>query len=260
MKRIPIICIICSILFFFTSCASAPHVKKYYKKLEEQTVFVETIDSAKAVACREEGYEADKTSPLCETLLSELPELHGRYAGTGTFVKHNGKIIVLTAEHVCFPDEVPDEVKRGNVTLQVEKSTKITVSSRDFSSKAKIIKKDAGLDLCILELEKEPKVRVAKIAKRAPARGDMIFYAGAPFGMMSDEFLLTYSGQYSGKLNGSMVFALPCAQGASGSGIRNRRNRIVSMVQRVHPSFNHVCFGVSTDQLIQFMSTKPTGQ
>ena len=261
MKPISIICIICTTFIFFTSCQSSnAYVKKYYKKLDEQTVFVETQESASVAACIEDNYLGELPSPLCATLLRELPDLSARYVGTGTFVKYNGKTTVLTAEHVCYPNEVPDEVRRDGVTLTISKTSKVKINSREFTANAKILKKDAALDLCILELDDEPDVRVAKIAKKRPKRADHIFYAGAPYGLMSENFLLTYEGKYSGTLRGAMVFSLPCAQGASGSAIRNHRNRIVSMVQRVHPGFNHVCFGVSTESLIDFMSNEPTSE
>jgi len=50
------------------------------------------------------------------------------------------------------------------------------------------------------------------------------------------------------------VFALPCAPGASGSSIRDDQNMIVSMVQRVHSKFHHICFGVNTSAIREFLS------
>ena len=76
--------------------------------------------------------------------------------------------------------------------------------------------------------------------------------------MISESFLLTYDGYYSGKMDENMIFALPCASGASGSSIRNAKNEIISMVQKVHTGFNHICYGISTKSLREFVFGKVT--
>ena len=138
--------------FHFLSSEIAPYVKGYYNLVNEQTVFIQTVDVAKAAGCTEKGLPEGASSEMCEMLLSSLPDIHGSYVGSGTFIRHEGKIRVLTAEHVCFPDEVPDKVERGPVTIHVEKSSEISIASGNFRTKATIIKKDKELDLCILEL------------------------------------------------------------------------------------------------------------
>lgn len=257
MKHFLIIIIVGFLGIFFTSCqVNKTYVKKYYKKLNDQTVFVETTNIAKAAGCEQKNINFMSEEGICGILLQSLPDIHGRYVGTGTFISHQGKIRVLTAEHVCYPNEIPDVVDRDDVIIRVEKSSSIVVRSQNFSSTAKIIKKDKDLDLCILEVEEEIKIKPAKIARKSPERGSYIMYAGAPYGMISEDFLLTFDGTYSGDLDSAMVFSLPCAQGASGSSIRNRKNKIISMVQRVHPEFSHICLGVSTEKLREFLSTK----
>ena len=253
MKTI-LLLIITIFCIFFTSCYTGKlRITNYYGILSEQTVLVETTDIAEAVGCKEETTGADKVSEICEMLLKNLPDIHGRYAGTGTFIRHHDKMRVLTAEHVCYPNEVPPTVKKGNITIEVKKTSEIIVRSGDFESKATIVKKDNDLDLCILELSDPPQVRPAKVSRKKPKRGAHVHYAGAPFGMMSDSFLLTFDGIYSGTLTENMVFSLPCASGASGSSIRNKRNEIISMVQKVHIEFSHVCYGVATKKLRDFL-------
>jgi len=232
------------------------HVKNYYKKLNDQTVFVETTDIVKAVGCEQKSADFLMEESICSFLLQNLPDIHGSYIGTGTFISHQGKTRVLTAEHVCYPAEMPDVIDRGDVIIRVERSSSIIVRSQHFSSAAKIVKKSKDLDLCILELEEEIKIKPAKIARKIPKRGSYVVYAGAPYGMISEALLLTFEGTYSGDSISSMVFSLPCAPGASGSSIRNRKNKIISMVQRVHPEFSHICVGVSTAKLRDFLSTK----
>lgn len=254
MKSLTTITIVILLALLFTSCQiRAPHVKGYYNLINEQTVFIETVDVARAAGCTEKGLPLGARSEVCEALLASLPDIHGRYVGSGTFIQHEGRIRVLTAEHVCFPDEVPDKVERESVTIYVEKSSEISVASGNFRTKATIIKKDKKLDLCILELSEQPLIRTPRFSLYSPARGDFVFYGGAPYGMISEKFLLTYDGYYSGELGENMIFSLPCASGASGSSIRNAKNEIISMVQKVHTGFNYICYGISTEALREFV-------
>jgi len=257
MKTILPLLIITISCGFFTSCHTGKlRITNYYGSLNEQTVFVETAVVAEAAKCINTDAKSEEDNEICDMLLKKLPDIHGRYVGTGTFIRHHDKMRVLTAEHVCYPDEVPPTVKKDNITIEVKATTRITVRSRNFESAATIIKKDNKLDLCILEIDdlsKPPKVKPAKISRKRPKRGAHVHYAGAPFGMMSDEFLLTFDGIYSGALMENMIFSLPCASGASGSSIRNKKNEIVSMVQKVHVDFHHVCYGVDTKKLRDFL-------
>jgi len=261
MKSVITVCIVVNIALLFISCqVRAPYVAGYYNLVNEQTVFIETVDTAKAAGCVEAGLVKGEASEVCEMLMQSLPDIHGKYVGTGTFIRHEGKIRVLTAEHVCFPDEVPDTVERGTVVIQVEKTTEITVASGKFRAEAKIIKKDKSLDLCILELSEQPLVRTPVFSLYSPKRGDFVFYGGAPYGMISENFMLVYDGYYSGKMHNNMIFSLPCASGASGSSIRNEKNEIISMVQKVHTGFNHICYGVSTEALRDFVFGKESSK
>ena len=143
MKSLTTLTIVLLLTFLFTSCQiRTPYVKGYYSLINEQTVFIETHDIARAAGCTEDGLPLGARSEMCEALLSSLPDIHGRYVGSGTFIRHEGKIRVLTAEHVCFPDEVPDKVEKESVTIYVEKSSEISVASGNFRAKATIIKKD----------------------------------------------------------------------------------------------------------------------
>ncbi len=252
---LPVSILSLSLLFFISCNPGHPHIKKYYSELDQQTVFVHTVETVRPSGCYEKGVPDGVESETCKLLLQNLPELSGRYVGTGTFIKYEKKIHVLTAEHVCNPDEFPATVERGNVVIGVSKTSKITINSRQFETNAKIIKLDPAHDLCLLELEQPPsKIKPAKIARKSPKRGHGVHYAGAPYGMISENFLLTFDGTYAGLLKPGMVFSLPCASGASGSSIRDKDNKIVSMVQRVHPNFNHICLGVSTKKLRGFLS------
>ena len=241
----------------FTSCHVVSHIPKpdLYTTLDQQTTYVETYSEIKAVGCS--GVKETMTEEACNSILSKLPNIYGRYMGTGTFVYYKNKLSVLTAEHVCWPDgDVPETITRGGISIKVQHKIKIDIKSQGFSTKAKIVKKNAALDLCMLELENQP-VRFfdpARVSPSEPIRGEKVYYAGGPMGMISDKALLTFKGMFAGEMWGMYMFGLPCAQGASGSSIRNSENLIISMVQRVHARFPHLCYGVDTESIRNFVN------
>jgi hypothetical protein len=128
------------------------------------------------------------------------------------------------------------------------------VSSAHYRSVGIIAKMDTIKDLCLVELENPPKNIVpAEVSTKSIMRGEYVSYAGAPHGMMSDNFMLVFEGIFSGYFNDSFIFSLPCARGASGSSIRDKSGKIISMVQRVHIKFRHICYGASTKDILEFL-------
>ena len=141
MRHLHNITIIATSLVFFTSCQiNRTHVKRYYSKLNDQTVFVETLNTARAASCDQSQTSLEENGDMCAELLANLPDIHSTFVGTGTFVKHSGKIRVLTAEHVCHADEIPDTMEQEGVVIKIDKTSSITIKSQLFSSSAKIIK------------------------------------------------------------------------------------------------------------------------
>lgn len=250
MKRTVPVLIILLMQVFYISCGSRG-LQRQYNKLNEQTVFVGNTVVIKAVRCQERGIE---NTPACIELLKKLPNIYESNSGSGTFIKHKGKIKVLTAEHVCRPDSAPQKIEKDDFVVEVLKESSIKIASQNFVSNGKVVKFNEEKDLCLVELEEQPDVDVAWVALYMPLRGSRIHYAGAPYSMMSEEFLLYFEGTYSGPMQEIEVFALPCAPGASGSSIRDDQNMIVSMVQKVHNKFHHICFGVNTSAIREFLS------
>ncbi len=145
MKSLLTVFIVATIAVLFISCQiRTSYVKSYYGLVNEQTVLVETVDIAKATRCTEKGLPEDTTGEICNMLMKSLPDIYGKYVGSGTFIRHKGKIRVLTAEHVCFPDEAPDKVEKGAITIYVSKSSSITVRSGKFKAEATIVRKKKG--------------------------------------------------------------------------------------------------------------------
>jgi hypothetical protein len=225
-----------------------------YKIIEKQTVLVESITTVKPDRC-ENSNISKKDNNVCQSLLKDLPPIRGISLGTGTFIKIDNEIVVLTAEHVCSPDYVPTKVSsKLGITIFTKIEHTININSRFFSGKGKIIKRNKHLDLCLLSLDSKPDVLAAKIAPAAPERGAKIHYAGAPFGLMTSDLLMLFEGYHAGTSGTFLAFAMPCERGTSGSGVRNNKNQVFSIVQRVNGRFKHMCYGVRTDLLNEFLS------
>jgi hypothetical protein len=215
----------------------------------DQAVFVEVMQIAMVESCE----QADGIPPVCQKLMAQLPPAVGHSIGSGTVVLHDRKLKVLTAGHVCIAEKVPETYTHRGVTIKVRSWSQVSVASKNYRSNGTVEKVSKEDDLCLIGLETIPKVEPARIAKSLPAMHDVVSYVGAPSGMMSDSFALKYDGRFSGNHFGSPVFAMPCAQGASGSSIRDNRGRIVSVVSRVNTHFHHICFGANLGKIRRFL-------
>lgn len=215
--------ILCVFLIIFTmswlSCTQRPtktrpnriidqNSRGAYSTLVEQTALVDVTTFAKPVGCKHN--ESSEMQKLCEKLLKKLPPIATRTVGTGTFIKHKKKIKVISAAHVCVPEDIPAEIKNKEITLIIKTDITIDVLSQSFSTKGKVEKLDSKNDLCILLLKKEPNVEPVIFATRQPQRGSKVYYAGAPHGMMSDTFLLMFHGTFAGTFAKGLIFSLPC--------------------------------------------------
>ena len=246
--------IICGTVIIFTlsSCCqglSNASSKSTYDLFVEQTALVKVVTKAEVVKC-----ESKEDPKICKELLKNYPPLTMGSTGTGTFISFRNQVHVLTVAHVCEKEKVPDIMSVEGVTLHVEVKHTIKVVRGKFVTRASIIRMDQKNDLCLLALEAEPEnVTLPKIAKKDPERGSYVHYAGAPYGMMSGDYMVTFNGTFAGSLGNGFGFSLPCAPGTSGASIRNKKGEIVSIVQRVVPDFKHLCYGGSTKSINEFL-------
>jgi hypothetical protein len=244
---------------FFTQCGIqgkniGPTIA-IYNLVEKQTVLVEVTNIIKPTRCENKSKLAKKED-LCSKILPELPPIHGSHVGTGTFIRLDGEIVVLTAEHVCTPDDVPEKIDKDDVTVYPTIETKIDIKSRIYTGIGTVLKMSKPLDICVLTLDVQPDVSVPDFSRSPPPRGSKIYYAGAPQGFMSDTALMMFDGRYAGTMDKMLAFAMPCEHGTSGASVRNDKNQVFSIVQRVNGKFKHMCYGVSTKEMLKFLSSK----
>ena len=241
--------IILLLTIFISSSTSLRPVAVLPNTDVDQAVFVEVMQVAMAESCEQE----DGIPMVCPKLMAQLPPAVGHSIGSGTIVLHSGKLKVLTAGHACITEKVPESYTHQGVTIKIKSWSQVNVASKNYRSNGVVEKVSKEDDLCLIGLETIPKVEPALIADSLPVMHDAVSYVGAPSGMMSDSFALKYDGRFSGNHFESPVFAMPCAQGASGSSIRDARGKIVSIVSRVNTNFHHICFGVNLDKIILFL-------
>lgn len=241
--------IILLLTIFISSSASFRPVAVLPNSDVNQAVFVEVMQVAMAESCE----QVDGIPLVCPKLMAQLPPAVGHSIGSGTVVLHDGKLKVLTAGHVCVAEKVPESFTHHGVTIKIKSWSQVNVASKNYRSNGVVEKVSKEDDLCLIGLETIPKVEPALIAESLPIMHDVVSYVGAPAGMMSDSFALKYDGRFSGHHFGSPVFAMPCAQGASGSSIRDASGKIISIVSRVNTNFHHVCFGASLEKIRQFL-------
>ena len=223
--------------------------KSDYEILAEQTVFIHVAVVAYPVKCEQKILRPD----ICEEILKQSLPIYDNSLGSGTYILHKGKIKVLSVEHLCGSNEPLTKIEYKGVTLTVKTETTITVASKGLRANGQIEKVDAKKDLCLIKLDKQPSIILPEIAKKPLKRGDRVHYAGAPVGFASDTFTLSFEGSYSGTYGDDLIFSLPCKAGTSGSSIRNKDKKIVSIVQKVHTRWHYICFGAPLSSIKEFL-------
>jgi len=185
--------------------------------------------------------------------MKKMPSVTKRRTGSGVLIRHLGGTYVLTAAHICKGNVAPVSMSRHGVTVTVDDVVKVGISAWGFHSMAKISKIDHKKDLCLLKLSAPRCIPGAIVSSSEPKLGDVVYYAGAPLAYMSNTSLLMFDGKYSGFYGRKSLFSLPCVSGSSGSGIRNKRGEIVSIVQSVDRRFHRICLGSTLGDIRAFL-------
>lgn len=255
MLKNPHIIIISILLSVFTSISCHPQNEyirqtRRAKQLSEQTVFVEVAQTLAAKTCQQTW--SDNT--YCTDIMKKLKPVSITVFGSGVFVKYKNETHVLTVSHVCSP-HYNKKITKFGITVSVHEELKISISAQNFKSTAKIVKNNIQDDLCLLKISNRRKQHPAYVASYEPGIGEKVHYSGAPLGYMSDTSLLMFDGKYAGSHQQKSLFSLPCAPGASGSGIRNEMGKIVSILQRVDARFSRVCIGATLKEVSKFLKS-----
>ena len=186
---------------------------------------------------------------LHEFLIPEdIPEVGGEtfavVSGSGGAIRSvSGGTEIITAGHVCdTPENMPPDT--------VSEFSVFDPSGTQYS--AEIVAIHNRFDLCLLRIDH--KVPTLKLARRDPARGDKVFFAGYPAGIYQPGFLHFFDGYFAGKDSSlNSVFNLAVTGGSSGGVVVDRRGNVVGIISAVLSEFHHITFGASRDQIESFL-------
>lgn len=169
----------------------------------------------------------------------------GGFSGSGAIIKSNFMgTRVLTAAHVCSPEEFNHELKNISIFSKINKEI-LAISYYGVVGEFKIDKIDLEQDVCILKSKDFwPFVPTLKISKKAPSNGDKIQLLGAPRGLFWPGTVLFFDGYYVGLGDEQMaVYTVPVVSGVSGGPVINKKGQIIGIIHSGLADMENTGFG-----------------
>ena len=214
-----------------TSCAGQTSLNMYLSKAKKSILKIETWASLN-----------------CNTEEMSCPEDRMLSTGTGAVVLHNNIKHVLTAAHICVQKQTPG--------FEVDYYFKaIDQNSKHYV--IKIINYDVEADICLLKSvtgNLEPSF--IPLSNSEPKYGELIYNLAAPMGIIEEDMVPIFEGQYFGKHAGNAYYSLPAIGGSSGSPIINSRGELIGMVHSVHYRFHHITLSATYQRLWNFLNVE----
>ena len=170
---------------------------------------------------------------------------HGIHMGSGTGVaiaNDADNTFVLTAGHICQPFLDPQNII----------SEFIVTTFENESHYAKIIAISAHHDVCLVSIPEL--IPIAKLAWSEPSSGDKVYYSGYPTGFYFPNLLNHFDGYMAGRDTvGDHLYNIPATGGSSGSPVYNSSGELIGLVSAVMVDFEHMTFGVGTENIRDFL-------
>ena len=235
MKSNRLIALFLFFALFFASCAhnttskSVREVKKTFVKMDVSIVLVKCIDG-------------------------QCHSFKGGSVASGAGVMYNGKVHVLTADHVCDYSDLTGPAIANGFTPNINITA---VDASGARHKLEVVKQEASADLCLLKgKDKDLKLPTISLSAVPPEKDNEYYNYAAPAGVFSPGVVPLFTGNYSGVYFGVYaMYTIPVYPGSSGSPIVDVNGDLVGMVHSVHKNFHHVSFSATYEQLKLFLST-----
>jgi len=191
--------------------------------------------------------------PSCDKEKGVCIPGEGKYelfsTGTGAWVHHKGRKVVLTAAHVCDIGGKIDIMKHMGAKIKIEAIDRI---NRVHSTSQ--LKFNRRLDLCLLEIrDMKFKIPALKMSVKAPEYGERLYNIGAPLGVVDGEMVPVFEGFFFGNDTYHAHYSIPAIGGSSGSPIINIKGEVVGMIHSVHYRFHHISLSPRYNDLWNFL-------
>ena len=184
-----------------------------------------------------------RTAPRNSFVKIEVVTNDGVSTGSGVIINHiDQKTLVLTAGHLC-----KDNTVGMRVLDHYEKEYLVLTFIRSQQD-----------DLCIIVAPFMPWEAV-KVTTSPPQIGDKVFNIAAPMGIHAPNMALTFDGFYQGQIRIKEeqhpldLHSVSGMGGSSGSPIFDSDWRVIGVVSRGIPSFQHIMLCVSQQRTKAFV-------
>ena len=219
------------LLLLLNSCASQTSLIMSLSKFKKSILKIETWASLS-----------------CDGEEMSCPEDRIMSTGTGAVVLHDNAKHVLTAAHICIQDKIPG--------MEINYYFKaIDQNSKQYI--IKIINYDTKSDVCLLRSvtgDLEPSF--LPLSRKIPSYGEIIYNLAAPMGIIEEDMVPAFQGQYFGMHDGDAYYSLPAIGGSSGSPIVNSKGELIGMVHSVHYRFHHITLSATYQRLWNFLNVE----
>ena len=203
---------------------------------------------------------ADKCDPPtenCLAIIDELPPIKSKKTGSGMALWHEGKVYIITAEHVCSDEDEPSHFKYPDKDIRI----KLKVNSRFYVTgvdgvpqETKVVSLNKDMDLCALDATNFKGGSIS-LALGPPRIGDRVYALAAPYGLGGESLSLIFEGYYSGYRNSRHYYTLPTRPGSSGALVLNQNWRAVGSLHTAFIPLENVGIGAGWQDIKLFLES-----
>ena len=199
----------------------------------------------------------DPPSDNCLSVIEDLPVIRTKKTGSGMAIWHDGKVHVITAEHVCSDDDEPSHFNYAEKDVRIKlgvKSEVQVVGIDGIARKATIVSMNKDMDLCALDVPEFSGGSVS-LAIGPPVIGDRVYSIAAPYGLGGETLSLVFDGYYSGNRDAKHYYTIPTRPGSSGAIVLNSDWRAIGSLHTAFVPLESIGIGAGWSDLKLFLES-----
>jgi len=163
---------------------------------------------------------------------------------------------LITAGHVCvsiYENQLKNILRNDIQITYLNNNGKL-----DVKHNAEIIEIDEPHDICLIELKNHGLIPLGLGKYNSVGVGDTVYIVGAPAGVMvsamQGEVMNPSTGTEFGPiLKNKIIVSSAATGGSSGSAIVNDDGKVVGMLVRGHPTYDHLSIGTTVKTIKRFL-------